>query len=101
MIKENIHTLPPDNLPLRPFEKTNHVWPFSRYKDVFYGEVMPIENPTLTKEEKKLVEKQQIEEVYIEKTPMTEKDKELILIASTMLFIVLLLLGYMYLNGRL
>lgn len=28
----------PHNLPLRPFETSEHIWPFSRYKDIFYGE---------------------------------------------------------------
>ncbi len=28
----------PHDLPLRPFETSDHIWPFSRYKDVFYGD---------------------------------------------------------------
>jgi hypothetical protein len=29
----------PHDLPLRPFETSDHIWPFSRYKDVFYGDL--------------------------------------------------------------
>lgn len=87
----------PDNLPLRPFETTPHVWPFSRYKDVFYGEVMP----TLSSEEKKEAEKQVIKQIHVEQVPLTKKDEGLIVLASTMLLVILILLGYMYSNGRL
>lgn len=87
----------PDNLPLRPFESTPHVWPFSRYKDVFYGEVMP----TLSSEEKNEAEKQVIKQIHVEQVPLTKKDEGLIVLASTMLLVILILLGYMYSNGRL
>lgn len=30
----------PDNLPLRPFETSPHVWPFSKYKDVFHADAV-------------------------------------------------------------
>ena len=87
----------PSNLPLRPFETTHHIWPFSRYKDVFYGEVMPI----LKKDEKEMAEKNIIEHIHLESTPLTKNDEKLIVLACTMLLVILLLLGYMYSNGRL
>ncbi len=87
----------PDNLPLRPFESAPHVWPFSKYKDVFYGEVMP----TLSQEEHIEAEKNKIEKIRLDPVPLTKKDESLILLASTMLLVILMLLGYMYSNGRL
>lgn len=44
----------PHNLPLRPFETSEHIWPFSRYKDVFFGDsnVMPGEPEENSLEEK-------------------------------------------------
>lgn len=87
----------PENLPLRPFESTPHVWPFSRYKDVFYGEVMP----SLSLEEIQEAKKQVIKQVHVEAIPLTKKDEGLIVLASTMLLVILILLGYMYSNGRL
>ncbi|MDB5259826.1 MAG: hypothetical protein JWN37_57 [Candidatus Nomurabacteria bacterium] len=122
---------PPHNLPLRPFETAPHVWEFSKYKDVFYGDVMPEPAPSLetkieekkevrikTKVESKVeakapevkeIEKKEdvtlppeklVENVYITKTPPTKKDEHLIFIAIAMLLLILLILGYMYSNGR-
>ncbi len=88
---------PPHNLPVRPFESTPHVWPFSRYKDVFYGEVMP----KLSVPEHVEAEKQKVEHIHVEPVPLTKKDEKLIVLASTMLLIIILLLVYMYSNGRL
>lgn len=91
----------PDNLPLKPFESTAHVWPFSRYKEVFHGEVMPQKTeaapesaagPQAEGHEPKKPEKPS--------TPMSGKDEKLIVMACTMLLLVLLLLWYMYRNGR-
>lgn len=87
----------PHDLPLKPFESAPQVWPFSKYKDVFYGEVMP----KLSDEEKKLAEKQRVEQLHIEATPLTGKDESLIFMACVALVAILLLLGYMYSNGRL
>ncbi len=88
---------PPHNLPLRPFETTEHIWPFSRYKDVFYGEVMP----EIKDDEKELVENHKTEHIYIERTALTYKDEELIFLAGIMLVVIVILLFYMYSNGRL
>lgn len=88
----------PHDLPLRPFESTTHVWPFARYKEVFYGDVMP---ERLTVEEKKLAKQHKAENIFLKRVPMTKKERESLIFVSTMLLIVLLLLGYMYYNGRL
>lgn len=128
----------PHNLPLRPFETSDHVWPFSRYRDVFYGDSP--EPKMETKEEKKIEteptlatikgetggtgiemaavlpppEAIQIEPVHVpdpsshpplEKeivpVPLTKSDEKLVILACVMLVAILLLLGYMYSNGRL
>lgn len=125
----------PHNLPLRPFETSEHVWPFSRYKDVFYGEddaveenipastvssVTPETAPTPTVIVEVPPEPQQpivVENVYTrepvappsytvqENIPSTyvpsRGDERLIMLASAMLLVILLLLGYLYGNGRL
>ena len=88
---------PPLDLPVKPFESTSHVWPFSRYKDVFHGEVMPL----LKKEEEEVVKEHVTETIHFTHTPLTGKDEKLVLLACSMLLVVLLLLGYMYSNGRL
>lgn len=81
----------PDNLPLRPFESSPHVWPFSRYKEVFHGDVMP--------EEEKVVEEKPKKKVYV--VPPDEEDTKLVYIAIMLFVIIVLLLGYMYALGRL
>ena len=127
----------PHNLPLRPFETSEHIWPFSRYKDVFYGDIsgeVPLSNVENKKEvvvipEKivvppsapqapqapqetpkehpivQIVEKKVYVPVYASGgvTPRTDKegDEKLVIMACVMLLAILLLLGYMYSNGRL
>jgi hypothetical protein len=129
----------PHNLPLRPFETSEHIWPFSRYRDVFYGdnleetkdEIIPapkqeiakeapiilhVEIPTLetSREEsmiKEIVPEKRVEpsmrkEVaepgpYREPIKLSGGDEKLVVTACVMLLVVLLLLGYMYSNGRL
>lgn len=87
----------PGNLPLRPFESGPSVWSFSKYKDVFYGEVMP----PVSREEKHLKEKKVTEHFNVEKTPLDKEDESLVFLAGTMLLVIILILGYMYSNGRL
>jgi hypothetical protein len=111
----------PGNLPLLPFESSPHVWSFSKYKDVFHGEVMPQkEEPVTTKSstpitkeysvpreetvQKPLVARgneEESEEVSLERTPMTKGDESLVFLAGVMLLAIILILGYMYSNGRL
>jgi len=125
----------PHNLPLRPFETSEHIWPFSRYRDVFYGEEeikKPIEQsesqdsvhielrdetpPELEKTERPLreiVQEKKIERVVEKSVPeippvadassvkLSGGDEKLVVTACVMLILILLLLGYMYSNGRL
>jgi hypothetical protein len=120
----------PHNLPLRPFETSEHVWPFSRYRDVFYGDVgeeaVAEPAPQVKPEEKKepVIEVKVVpppeplvpipvsipEPVLPPAPPQIPPvsvrhdeggDDKLVLIACTMLVLVLLVLGYMYSNGRL
>lgn len=124
----------PHNLPLRPFETSEHIWPFSRYKDIFYGdegEEKSEGTKTETTEVKtnyivssapspEILVKQVVPEKIVEK-PVERKieepkpfipqqknpgykhggDEKMILLACSMLLVILLLLGYMYSNGRL
>jgi hypothetical protein len=84
----------PENLPLLPFEGSSHVWTFSKYKDTFNDDaVSDINN------EKKEVEGSPNHHVVL--IPLSEKDEKMLLMAYISLFIILLLLGYMYANGRL
>jgi hypothetical protein len=96
---------PPDNLPLKPFESSDHVWPLSRYNDVFHGDVPPI----LSRAESKLVEEHKEEHkdehppktIKLKRTGFDGEDEGLIALTGISLFVVLLLLAYMYSNGRL
>lgn len=96
---------PPENLPLKPFESADHVWPLSRYNEVFHGDVPPI----LSRAESKLVDEHngkkedEHEEkiIKLKRTPFDGEDEGLIILTGISLFIVLLLLAYMYSNGRL
>lgn len=138
----------PHNLPLRPFETSEHIWPFARYKDVFYGDLEP-ETPAKEANEavilQQRIEKREsilsAEELRPEPLPPTpppveqqkpvvvmvepadiptqvivpgtvqerptapaspaKGDEKLVITACIMLLAVLLLLGYMYSNGRL
>lgn len=99
------HVSPPDNLPLKPFETTPHVWPFSKYKEVFHGEVMT----PLSEGERVLVKQITNEErntavvpkkITIKRTGFDGEDEGLIFLTATTLLIILLLLAYMYSNGR-
>lgn len=123
----------PHNLPLRPFETSEHIWPFSRYRDVFYGEgeqpVTAVQRPEAipgsppvvpapVPEQRAFVQPEpvmtarapaeevklpppQVVQVHVVKAPLSKGDEKLVIMASVMLVIILLLLGYMYGNGRL
>lgn len=103
LIKENEV---PHNLSVRPFESTEGVWPFSRYKDVFFGDVMP-----KSKEELKDIDSQKLNQttennqnvgvVHLKRVPLSNKDEKLIVTATSMLVLVIILLIYMSANGRL
>lgn len=115
----------PEDLPLRPFESSPHVWSFSRYKNVFHGGSPPpkeivereVEKPKPVfvepkKETFPSIAKPQVDhfvpakkdndqEIEFEKTPLTRGDESLVFLAGVMLFVIILILGYMYGNGRL
>jgi hypothetical protein len=107
----------PSNLPLLPFESSPHVWSFSKYKDVFHSDapiheeikvisVMPEEASVkqVVQESPKVrtyPEMVKDEEVVIESVPLRKDDKPLVFLATIMLFAIILILGYMYSNGRL
>ncbi len=118
----------PHNLPLKPFEESPHIWQFSKYKDVFYGDTPELEKPK--KVEPKLVK---IEEVPAQKTveiesialqapttpakpdtppmpeipkieltkvPLTKNDEGIVAGGSMLLLVIILLIIYMYNQGR-
>lgn len=102
----------PEDLPIVPFESSPHIWSFSRYKDTFHGEVMPEKNPTIQNDTEQIhvdpVPTKQVTvpvvedvEIDLEKTPMTKGDESLVFLAGVMLLVIILILGYMYSNGRL
>ncbi len=104
-IKEEI----PHNLPLKPFDESPHVVPFSEYKEIFHGKEDDVPK---SKEEVKVVQKEQTpinlinnhEPVIIrnkKQIPLSKSEKELVFMASVLLFVILLMLSYMYSNGRL
>ena len=44
---------------------------------------------------------QEEEKIIVEKVPMTKGDESLVFLAGVMLLVIILILGYMYSNGRL
>ncbi|MEN9881224.1 MAG: hypothetical protein RLZZ308_407 [Candidatus Parcubacteria bacterium] len=120
----------PGNLPLIPFEDSEHVWSFDKYKHAFHEEssdtavsisqgeqtnniqqIQPIpviDTPfSVTKERSGGTphridsEENSSAELDFEKTPITRSDQSLVVLASFMLLAIILILGYMYSNGRL
>ncbi len=113
----------PNNLPLLPFESSPHVWPFSKYKDVFHSdpivrdsiqiitvmpriEEIPIKKAPLVQEQEKKdaynkKEDKEDREVVLKKVQLTRQDESLVFLAGVMLLAIILILGYMYSNGRL
>lgn len=119
-VKERVKTkeseIPPD-LPLLPFESSPHVWSFSRYKNVFHKDDSSVAiniKPDLVEEfistpaikppvifDEKIKEVKEDEEISVEKVPLTRGDESLVFLAGLMLLVIILILGYMYSNGRL
>lgn len=104
----------PDDLPLKPFESSPNVWSFSRYKDIFYGnekEEDHEEEEIIVKKPAKKVKAENVKnggqkmfkivEVDLEKVPVTTEDEGIIASIGMFLLIIILLVIYMYLNGRL
>lgn len=122
VVSKRKQTALPEDLPLLPFENSPHIWSFSRYKNVFHGD----EGKDTVKEDKKIPREEFIENTIIEepkpvvvykqgqvkepiieedfiveKTPLTKQDESLVFLAGIMLLVIILILGYMYSNGRL
>jgi hypothetical protein len=115
------HVEIPNNLPLLPYESSPHIWSFSHYKNVFHKDielkeeikvitVMPKEEAHLPVQSVKKtiyvkpnleVIKVEEEEISSKKVPMTKGDESLVFLAGVMLLVIILILGYMYSNGRL
>jgi hypothetical protein len=123
----------PHNLPLRPFETSEHIWPFSRYRDIFYGEAepshsteppreaatksippvpqtpipfktddrIPAEEPQPAPAESPVVSSAGHIIPQDDRRAVSVGDEKLVITACVMLLTLLLLLGYMYSNGRL
>lgn len=108
----------PEDLPLLPFESSPHVWSFSKYKDTFHSDIekeIPVGTaPELTKKEQPNLSSVPVQpevkphapphvpvEVDGEKVPMNKSDESLVFLAGIMLLAIILILGYMYSNGRL
>lgn len=126
-VKENskinsvIEKLIPNNLPLKPFESSPHVWQFSKYKDVFYGndhiEEKNIEASMFDADKKNeehstkkgitLQEEIKTEEIpgdipniSLTKVPLTKKDEGIVVVGGMLVLVVILLILYMYSQGR-
>ncbi len=106
----------PHDLPLKPFEASPHAWKFSKYKDIFYGDIMPTSPPpsetvkTITQETIQEIPKIEIKEekvvvptpeITLTKVPLTKKDEGIVALAVMLAFVVILLSIYMYSQGRL
>lgn len=117
----------PDNLPLRPFETSPHVWSFSKYKDVFHADTSTPLAPLQAKSVASRVivpeeQKQEISyrapekqpellphevqaydapEIIVAKTSLTKKDEVMIAFGAALLLAAVLLILYMFNNGRL
>lgn len=104
----------PDELPLRPFEGSPHVWSFSKYKAMFFGDDAPqseppvVTPPTPQVAEPVTVHREEVVHQHVHVTvpvvfkpePLSQKDKQLVITASVLLLVILLMLWYMYSQGR-
>ncbi|MBP9782718.1 MAG: hypothetical protein KBC50_03245 [Candidatus Pacebacteria bacterium] len=104
----------PDELPLRPFEGSPHVWSFSKYKALFSGDVAPelevqiVPPPLPQVMEPVTVHREEVVHQHVHVTvpvvfkpePLSQKDKQLVITASVLLLVILLMLWYMYSQGR-
>lgn len=104
----------PDELPLRPFEGSPHVWSFSKYKALFSGDDTshpepPVVIPQVPQvAEPVTVHREEVVHQHVHVTvpvvfkpePLSQKDKQLVITASVLLLVILLMLWYMYSQGR-
>lgn len=98
--------VPPENLPLKPFDSTPHIWPFSKYKEVFHGETMASHQEEAVDASLGIASHEHSnhehvgKKLKIKRTGFDGEDEGLIFLTGTTLLIILLLLAYMYSNGR-
>ncbi len=105
----------PHDLPLKPFEASPHIWQFSKYKDVFYGNA-PAQTPPKVEtkpkiEVEKVIEVPKVEipkaisvpvpEIKLTKVPLTTKDEVIVAVGALLALVAVLLIVYMYTHGRL
>lgn len=92
---------PPHNLPLKPYDSAPHVWSFERYKSIFYGDVPKHEEGPKATVSIVPAEHHNHTHVTVELTPLSKDEMRIVVLATVMLLFIILLLGYMYANGRL
>ncbi len=111
--KKEPNALPPENLPVKPFDSSPHFWSFAKYKEVFdakahIDEASIVASQSVQKNSKLVstVEDVQKKDIVIKSSTRTKRtgfdaeDEGLIFLTATTLLIILLLLAYMYSNGR-
>jgi hypothetical protein len=94
----------PHNLPIVPFESSNHVWALKDYKETFHKEKeveQKKEEPVSQSSAPAVIEDNGEEDIVLESVPLTRGDESLVFMAGVMLLVIILILGYMYSNGRL
>ncbi len=111
----------PSNLPIVPFEISHDtIWTFDKYKDAFHKEeqvtsaplgyaevttdMLAQTNDTVTTQVHTASPENSDHPHHVvefEKTPITRTDESLVILASIMLLAIILILGYMYGQGRL
>ncbi len=99
-------TEPPENLPLKPFESTGHVWSFSKYKELFHRDAKNEEVVDISPKHEEHIRNEDegeslTKKIKIKRTGFDGEDESLIFLTGVTLFIILILLAYMYSNGRL
>lgn len=103
----------PHNLPLKPFDASPHVVAFSEYKEAFHGKeekdfsVKSINknseasNQEVSNKSSFEINTQPVVRFSKKNVPLSKSEKELVITATVLLLFILLLLSYMYSNGRL
>lgn len=118
--KETPHDELPHNLPLRPYESSFVTVPLNEYEKRFASHVnsridtmethkaningssVQVENKTPQKESKPAVE--YVRPIYVDKVveaPLETEDKYLVFIAIVLFILIMFILGYMKISGRL
>lgn len=93
----------PENLPLKLYEHSPHTVPFSQYRDTVYGTIEEEQEREVHEEKGSYATTVPEVEIDITSTKVSafQAETKLVILASIMLLTIMLLLGYMYTNGRL